>query len=58
MCAWDGDAGNIQGLSGLSTQFCHEPKTAGKKKLKSSKAKFLGESPFIVSVVPSSSDSR
>ena len=28
MCVWDRDAGNIQGLSGLSTQFCHEPKTA------------------------------
>ena len=28
VCVWDGDAGNIQGLSGLSTQFCHEPKTA------------------------------
>ena len=31
MCVWDRDAGNIQGLSGLSTQFCHEPKIALKK---------------------------
>ena len=27
MCVWDGDVGNIQGLFGLSTQFCQEPKT-------------------------------
>lgn len=39
------------------SQFCHEPKTAVKKyKIKSFKAQFLGESPFVVSVVPSSSD--
>lgn len=28
ICVWDGDMGNIQGLFGLSTQFCQEPKTA------------------------------
>jgi len=48
---------NIWEILVPSSQFCHEPKTDGKKKLKSFKAKFLGESPFIVSMVPSSSDS-
>lgn len=41
----------------LPLNFAMNLKLMEKKKLKSFKAKFLGESPFIVSMVPSSSDS-